>query len=289
MSKLALGTVQFGLAYGVANKVGQVSKEEASQILRMARESGIDTLDTAIAYGQSERVLGELGVDNFKIVTKLPSLPNDLSSVESWIDNQIEGSLNRLHIKKVYGLLLHCSENLLDANGARVARSMKQLKSRGIVHKIGVSIYDPYELDLVSEVMEIDLIQAPLNLVDRRLKNSGWLKRLHDKGIEVHTRSTFLQGLLLMPRSEIPQKFEYWSTIWDEWHSTLAELQITAVSACLSYPLSIPEVDRVVIGVDSLHQLQQIAQSSVQETQVSCLNIQCDDQRLINPSNWNTL
>lgn len=292
MNKLALGTVQFGLAYGVANKVGQVNREEVKQILQLARSAGIDTLDTAIAYGQSEQVLGELGVSEFKVVTKLPGVPEGRLNLEDWVEDQLFASRRRLGLSSIYAVLLHRSEDLLGADGSRLTKALEHLKFRGVVEKIGVSIYDPNELASVTQVMAIDLVQAPLNLVDRRLEVSGWLRRLHDQGVEVHTRSAFLQGLLLMPRSEIPDKFERWSSLWDTWHSTLSDLKTTATAACLSYPLSLPEVDRVVVGVDNIRQLQEIIQASSQETKgihQTFEDLRCDDPRLTNPSNWNTL
>jgi aryl-alcohol dehydrogenase-like predicted oxidoreductase len=292
MSKLALGTVQFGLAYGVANRAGQVSREEAGQILQLARSAGIDTLDTAIAYGKSEQVLGEQGIDGFKIVTKLPGVPDGIAHLEDWVEDQVVASQRRLGMSSIYALLLHRSEDLLGANGSRLTRALEQLKLRGYAKKIGVSIYDPSELDSVTQVMSLDLVQAPLNLLDRRLEVSGWLRRLDDQGVEIHTRSAFLQGLLLMPCSEIPQKFERWSFLWDTWHSTLADLNTTATAACLSYPLSLPEVDRVVVGVDNMRQLNQIIQASLEGTQEiyqAFTSLRCDDLRLINPSNWSKL
>ena len=170
--KLALGTVQFGLAYGVANQYGQVSSKEVNQILKLANEMGVDTLDTAIGYGESEKVLGELGVDDFKLVTKLPILPDEVSDVDGWIESQMADSLARLGVQMVYGVLLHRSEDLLGDKGKHVIRSLERLKSNGIAKKIGISIYDPSELEHVLQAVNIDIVQAPLNLVDRRLETS---------------------------------------------------------------------------------------------------------------------
>lgn len=289
-NKLALGTVQFGLSYGIANQSGKVTVKEARRILTLASENGIDVIDTAIAYGDSEEVLGDLGVDRFKIVTKLPAVPQGLSNIDAWIEHQIEESLTRLGQSSVYGLLLHYSGNLLGDTGKQVIQTLGRLQSSGLVQKIGVSIYDPSELDLVTQITNIDLVQAPLNLVDRRLESSGWLKRLHERGVEVHTRSTFMQGLLLMPRGKIPQKFERWSKIWDAWHTGLKQRQASPATACLNYPLSLPEIDRVVVGVDTVQQLQSLIEIVMKPTIVDdwSMLISQDDQ-LINPSQWSKL
>jgi aryl-alcohol dehydrogenase-like predicted oxidoreductase len=288
-SKLALGTAQFGLTYGIANKSGQISMESAAQILDLARYSGINVLDTAIAYGNSEYILGELGVQDFKIITKLPAFPKKISSIEAWIENQIYESLNRLRIQSLFGVLLHRSADLLDSNEYLVVRSLEKLKSDGLVQKIGVSIYHPNELVKISKVLKFDLVQAPLNLIDRGIETSGWLKYLRAQDIEIHTRSTFLQGLLLMPRNLMPINFRYWNEKWDLWYKKLAELQVNPISACLSYPISLPEVNKVVVGVDSLRHLQEL---------INFINVKIlpedfsfmisQDEKLINPSKWKT-
>lgn len=285
--KLALGTVQFGLPYGIANQSGQVRRDEASQILALARERGIDTLDTAIAYGESERCLGEIGTQGFKVITKLPALPDGVTDIAAWVNDHVQNSLLRLKVKSVYGLLLHRSEQLLGSAAQPMLRALERLKADGIVQKFGVSIYAPHELDAVTQACAIDLVQAPLNLIDRRLATSGWLQRLHDQGVEVHARSVFLQGLLLMPRMAIPEKFTPWTDIFDRWHTWLEENEIAAVEACLAFVGS--RTERVVVGVDNRFQLQELLQATGKELPMQLPNISCDDERLINPSNWTSL
>ena len=290
MCKLALGTVQFGFSYGVANQAGQVNLSAAKKILDQAGKSQINLLDTAIAYGDSEEVLGKIGVSEFNVVSKLPGLPEGSSDIYSWVEEQVEGSLKRLGCSSLYGLLLHRSENLLANSGKKLIGALNRVKSDGLVQKVGLSIYHPSELNEVMHLMQIDLVQAPLNLIDRRIETSGWLSRLHREGVEVHTRSVFLQGLLLMPRNKIPPKFEAWATLWDSWAAELEEKDLSAAAACLSYPLSLPEVVRVVVGVDSVDQLKAlIAASQTQFPQHDFSFMTSEDQMLINPSNWNTL
>ena len=290
MSKLALGTVQFGLSYGIANHSGQVSFPGAKHILEQASKSKVDVLDTAIAYGDSEEVLGKIGVAEFHVVSKLPELPESCADIDSWVEEQVEGSLNRLGVPLLYGLLLHRSRNLLGNSGKKLIDALNRVKSNGRVKNVGVSIYDPTELDEIMHLMRIDLVQAPLNVIDRRLETSGWLLSLNMEGVEVHTRSAFLQGLLLMPRNKIPRKFGAWATLWDRWALELEENNLSAAAACLSYPLSLPEVDRVVVGVDSVDQLKAlIAASQTQLSQHDFSFMTSEDQMFINPSNWSAL
>ncbi len=288
--KLALGTAQFGLSYGVANQNGQVDLEAGRKIVRMAAARGIDTIDTAIAYGESEQRLGEIGVGDFKIITKLPAIPTECVNISAWVSQNLKASLKRMGLSKLDGVLLHQPSQLPEKRGQEIYDALTQVKSAGLVNKIGVSIYSPLELDSIIQTFDIDIVQAPLNLIDRRLVTSGWLRQLHERCIEVHIRSVFLQGLLLMKRGQIPVKFERWSTIWNTWHNSLAHHNLSALTACLQYPLSLPEVNRVIVGVDNAAQLLELVDShQINVPQHDWKSIACDDEELINPSKWNQL
>lgn len=287
--KLALGTVQFGLPYGIANQTGLVSREEAKVILALARSSGIDTLDTAIAYGESETCLGEIGAKGFKVITKLPAIPEQVADVGRWVYEQMQAALQRLGVQTVYGLLLHRSQQLVGPNGKALEKALEQLKAEGMVQKIGVSIYSPSELVSVTQACAIDLVQAPFNLIDQRLLSTGWLRKLHLAGIEIHTRSAFLQGLLLMPKTTISHKFKPWDELWDRWQAWLKNHPVSAVEACLAFPLSFAEIERVVVGVDSATQFKELILAA-NAPQISFpRDLACDDERLINPANWHQL
>jgi len=287
--RLALGTAQFGLPYGIANQLGKVSRTEASSMLQIASERGVDTLDTAIAYGESEACLGELGVDGFKVLTKLPSLPKGCLDVSEWVKQQVESSLSRLGVGNVYGLLLHRPEDLLSSNGRALYQILESLKDKGLVKKIGISIYSPGELELLTSNFHFDLVQAPFNLLDQRLLSSGWMQKLKDRGIEIHTRSAFLQGLLIMNRSDIPPKFFHWNGILKIWHDWLDKNNISALQASLAFPLHFPEIDRVVVGADSQSQLLEIINATINIPNTDLPNLACEDENLINPANWSKL
>lgn len=289
VTRLALGTVQFGLPYGIANKDGQIPRSVAKAMLRLAASKGIDTIDTAIAYGDSESCLGEVGTRGYKVVTKLPAFPDGHGNVKGWIQEQVTASLGRLKVSSVYGLLLHRSEQLAGSMGNVLFDSLQRLKEDGLVQKIGVSIYSPCELDALYPRYRFDLVQAPFNLIDRRLATSGWLSRLKQDGIEIHTRSAFLQGLLLMPRHAIPSKFAPWAELWDKWHAWCALNTVSAVQACLSFPLSFHEIDRVVIGADGVSQLEQTIGAATGAELDDLPDLQCEAEDLINPARWSQL
>ncbi|MBK9521656.1 MAG: aldo/keto reductase [Rhodocyclaceae bacterium] len=289
VNRFALGTVQFGLPYGIANQTGQVTVSEVRSMLQVARANGIDTLDTAIAYGESETCLGEVGTQGFKVVTKLPALPDDLPDVGAWVQQQVSASLARLRVQSVYGLLLHRSEQLQGPNGALLYQALRALKDLGQVQKLGVSIYSPTELAALTPRYRFDLVQAPFNLIDQRLYRTGWMQRLKDDGVEIHTRSVFLQGLMLMAQADIPSKFSPWNGLWHMWHRWLADHDGSALQGCLALPLSRPEIDRVVVGADSAAQLLQIVGAANTRPKADLPDLQCEDENLINPALWATL
>ena len=287
-TKLGLGTAQFGMYYGISNSSGQVKKSEIANIIRYARKNRVDLIDTAISYGESEQILGQIGVESFNVITKLPDYPKNCENITTWTKNKVLNSLRRLGVNSIYGLLLHRSNILTGPAKNKLKDALIMLKSEGLVKKIGVSIYDPKELDILAKDIKFDIVQAPLNLIDQRLESSGWLSRLHDDGTEVHTRSTFLQGLLLMSRKHIPSKFNRWSHIWDRWENEIKRLKKSAIEICLSYSLSKLRVNKVIIGIQSEEQFKTVLQASKNIFKLQKTNfIKSEDELLINPFNWN--
>ena len=217
-------------------------------------------------------------------------IPKNCLDIDLWVEKNVRASLMRLGIKFLYGLLIHNSEDLIGNSSKELINALKRIKKDGLVKKIGISIYDPSECEKILYLNKFDIVQAPLNIIDRRLIDSGLLSKLHSQNIEIHTRSVFLQGLLLMSRKDIPKKFNQWSKVWDKWSSELKKKKLDAIEACLLYPLSIPEIKHVIVGVDNANQLNHIlVKSKSQRPQVDLSFMISNDQMLINPNNWNKL
>ena len=288
-NRFALGTAQFGFSYGVANLTGQITRDEAKKIIKYAKNKGIYTLDTAIGYGNSEECLGYVGIKDWDVVTKLPLIPKNCINIFDWVFHQVESSLHRLNVKHISALMAHHSFELKESYGKELWLAMQELKDKGLINKIGYSIYEPQELDQLWEDFKPDIIQSPFNILDDRLRSSGWLSKLNKNEVEVHVRSVFLQGLLLMKKNQRPEKFDYWSNIWEEWDEWLQENNITALQGCLSFALQDNSIKKIVIGVDNLIHLEEIL--SMDYPRTTCFpsfesNINYD---LINPSRWDYL
>jgi aryl-alcohol dehydrogenase-like predicted oxidoreductase len=288
LRKLALGTVQFGLNYGVTNTNGKVKEAEVKEMLDLAAKNNINTIDTAIGYGDSEKILGKNKIESFDIITKIPPLQTNLN-IRDWVTNQIQASLMRLNKHSIYAVLFHNPNDLLSSSGKKLYEAVSDQKKSGLVEKIGISIYSPDQLEKITKYFDYDIVQAPLNLIDRRLVESGWLSKLHKKNIEVHIRSVFLQGLLLQDRKKIPEKFKRWDSIWKVFDDHIKQNNINPVELCLSYPLNFSEVTKIVVGAHNTIQLKEIIDSYEYAKLKDFPNITSYDEDLINPGNWTLL
>ena len=261
MSRLALGTVQFGMSYGISNTAGQVPPDEVSKILGYCKSNGIDTLDTAQGYGESETVLGLFDLSPFKIVTKLMG------------NARLEDSLERLRIQSVYGLMFHRENECTDETW----KQFESCKAQGLAKKIGVSVYTPEALESLVEKYPVEIVQFPMNILDQSFV--PLLPKLKEKGIEVHTRSAFLQGLLLMDR--IP---EYFAPVRDK----IESIPKPRLGYALDFCRKQEQVDKTVLGVTCLHDLQEIvaAYSCGVPEEADYSRYAVSDERYINPSLW---
>jgi aryl-alcohol dehydrogenase-like predicted oxidoreductase len=285
--KIILGTAQFGLKYGISNTAGCISSYEAQKIIKFAPGLGVNTLDTAATYGDSELTLGALGIDNFKTITKLPKYNLMHDNSEIWVIKSITNSLARLGISKLYGVLMHHPEDLLSSYGESLYKGLKSAKDIGLVSKIGISTYCPNLSKNIIEKFDIDLIQCPINLLDNRFDLSGVLDLCKKSKIEIHARSIFLQGLLLMSMDNLPRKFLKWSAIFSRYHQYLSDTKITPLEACLISITKQKNIDGFLIGVQSSSELAQIV-SVIDKIsyEINLPDFSSNDELLINPSLW---
>ena len=285
-NSLAIGTAQFGQPYGVANDAGQLTCGTVKAILARAFGAGVDTLDTAVAYGNSEACLGKAGVSAWRVITKLPALPMAVPDVSRWVESQVRASLRRLSVARLDGLLLHKPSDLLGASGMSYQHALQMLKSEGLVSAVGVSIYDPSELDTLWSSWHPEIVQAPCNVLDRRLLRSQWLAKLNDHGVRIHVRSVFLQGLLLMPVTRRPAWFARWGTLLDHWLNWCRDHETSPLQASLAFVQAQAGIERLVVGMDSVAQLEEILAALVAQSPLAPDDLYSDDRDLIEPSRW---
>lgn len=279
MNKLALGTVQFGLDYGISNIGGQVSLEEARKVLKLAKEYDIDTLDTASGYGNSEKVLGKIGVNDFQIVTKTTSLQLGVDKVlQSFYQ-----SLTDLNATSVDGLLIHNIDDTKDKQFDTLYKELDKLKQDKLINKIGFSTYTPDQVDFLLDNFDFDLIQVPFNVFDTRLIDGGQLQILRNKQIEIHARSVFLQGLLLNFK-QLGSYFSKWTGQFNNYQEIVQDSELSLLEYALSFVLNTKEIDLTLVGVSNSSQLTEIIKASNLNLDLKAYGI--DDINILNPSLW---
>lgn len=291
--KLALGTVQFGLPYGVANTTGQPSESEVRAILDHAAHVGVKVLDTAYLYGNSESVLGRClpAGHGFRIVTKTPKfLGMGADAAVSALNAAFAESCARLRVTDIYGLMVHDADDLLDAQGDVLWNAMLELRANGRVARIGASVYNGAQIDALLQRYPLDLIQLPLSLLDQRLLRGGQLDRLQARGVEIHVRSVFLQGALLMAPEALPMHLADLRPQLEEIARRAGRLGINSLQAALRFVDGLPQVSAIVCGVDSRAHFDELAAALDQPMPtldtVDTAACACTDAYLLDPSKW---
>jgi len=287
-NKLILGTVQFGLKYGINNSIGKLKKDEVLSLMKFAYNSGIRILDTAEAYGNAHQLIGDFHNKNdnlkFKIITKFPH-----KIKLSLIGTKIIEYLDLLHVKTLDIIMFHSFESF--QSNYKALNSLNELKSNGLINNVGVSVYTNAQLESLLNEDLITVVQLPFNLLDNSNVRGDLINRLKEKGKIIHTRSAFLQGLFFKNTNDK-------NPIVQELKTELELLnQISIGSNCsieelaLSYCINQKNIDNVIIGVDSISQLNANIKASgfqIKENALKTINgIVVKDLELLNPSLWN--
>jgi aryl-alcohol dehydrogenase-like predicted oxidoreductase len=291
--QLCLGTAQFGLAYGITNTAGQVSEAEVDKLLTQAQDAGIRYLDTAHAYGNAEKVLGrQLPASNcFKIISKLAAQPQPVFSARDSVawEQTFLASCQRLGLQGLDTLLLHAPADLSKPGGDHLESWLLSLRERGLVQRLGVSIYAAEDLEGVNPGL-LDLVQLPLSLLDQRLLQDGTLARLRASGTAIHARSLYLQGLLLTPGAQWP----HWVSPGVRAHQLALEALALErgcrlIDLALGFARDQEDLEAVVIGVCSSHELAELSEAWLATSplpRIEWRSWALDDQIFLDPRRW---
>lgn len=252
MGKIALGTVQFGLNYGINNSGGQIPEDEVGRILELAAQGGIEVLDTAAAYGNSEDVLGKsltkLG-KSFKIVSKLAP-----GSKADFVKTSFSNSLQKLNQESLHGFLIHHFQNLKD--DPQIWPEMRKLQQSGKVKRVGISLYHPHEAEFLwKQGIDFQIVQVPYSIFDQRFEKV--FPEMKKRGVEIHVRSVFLQGLFFKNPAQLPVHFQSVKNKIDRLQHLARSNGFSIADLCLGFALNNSFIDQVVIGVDSLKNLEE--------------------------------
>ena len=259
--KLSIGTAQFGFKYGICNKDGIVKKKEVKKIIDYCKLKKISFIDTAQGYGKSHKVLGSFNLKKFSITSKISKIKkiND-KNLENHILIEINKILKELNINKLYGLLIHNTNQLKGRFGISLYKILQKLKKEKKFIKLGVSVYTKKELDFVLKNFTIDIVNLPVSVANQEFCQKNYLLRLKKKKIEIHARSIFLQGLLLLEYNQLPTKFKN-NKFFLEWFKWMKISNYNSIDIALGFIKNIKYIDKIVVGIDNLNQLKMIFKS----------------------------
>jgi aryl-alcohol dehydrogenase-like predicted oxidoreductase len=284
--RLILGTANFAGGYGLGNPYKQFPHENVNEILNTASLLGVNRLDTAMAYGDAESAIGRCDSGRFQIITKVSKVDAEPGCFGSNLDSMVSKSLMHLGTHQIYGLLLHLPSQLFCSEGGEIYDGLLQLKSRRKVEKIGCSVYEIQELEQIINTYDVDIVQLPYNILDQRFEESGWIDELSSRGIEIHIRSVFLQGLLLMSPHKQPSWLSGHDQALIEWNDYLQEIQGDPVEVCLKHVLKNKAISGIVVGVDSAEQIARLVKiCDGKDTQVTFKPSEVD-KFLVDPRLW---
>jgi len=285
-ARIALGTAQFGLDYGVTNRGGQPSADTARAVLDRARALGITWLDTAVAYGAAEALLGRLvGADlDFRICTKVlaGTAADPLASAQA----QFDGSLARLGRDRVDLLMVHDARLLLGDDGAQLYGWLAAQRDQGRTDAIGASVYDGATARALTSRYRLDWIQLPLNVLDQRCLRDGTLARLQAAGVRIQARSALLQGLLLADPASLPPQFAAAAAPLARLRALAAAIRLTPLQLALGFVASLPQIDLIVLGVESEAQLLDCVAALAAGAEDGLDTLAVDDPAVIDPRCW---
>lgn len=287
--KLGIGTVQFGLPYGIANAGAICTDNELNSILMLAHSNHLKIIDTAPGYGNAERRLGKSGLtSNFNIVSKIEHLEDDdEAAMKRQGIELIERSIVELCVQRLYGVICHDPKALVTEDGFKTLAVLEHIKAKNMCKKIGVSIYEVEDVSRIIRQGGIDLVQLPLNLFDQRFLTSGALAVLKANGIEIHIRSAFLQGLLLMPLDKVKIKKPEAYQAMLRLHQFSDDVNLTPLELSMHFIQSIAEVDHIIVGATNTRQLQEII--TAMETDIASLDyghLSVNELAIIDPRKW---
>ena len=248
-------------------------------------------MDTASAYGDAEKIIGEIAKGNKRIITKIgiESQDTEEEQLRDKIRANIERSYEDLGSKRLEGVLVHDPNNLQGREHSYGWDTLVKMKEEGYMKKIGISVYNPRQAKLLAKIYKPDIIQLPFNVFDKRAANSGILKSLKDNGIEIHARSMFLQGLLLMNIESINSYFNPWMSNIRNWHDYCSRNKLTLLEGAVTNAMAEINIDKFIVGIENNNQLEQIIDATkctVKEYYERTYSK--NDEKLIDPSKWLT-
>ena len=278
--RLVIGTANFTQKYGA--DPNRIKQSEIKKIINFAQNNKILKIETAESYLDHKHEFKNIN-KKFKFITKIK--PNKRWVSFDFCKKKIDNHFSIFHQNKIETLLFHDIKILFNKEGPKVFENLCILKKKKYFKKIGISIYDINCLDYLISNYNFDVIQCPYNILDKRIVKSGWFNRLKNKGIEVHVRSIFLQGLLVNKLIYKKKYFKKWKSFLSEWFQSLKKKNISPVDYCINDLLT-HDFDQIIIGINNCENLKKIIDFKILKKKDKTLNFEIKSLQLIDPRNW---
>lgn len=284
-ARLILGSAQFGSDYGAVNFTGKVPGNQVEEILDFARKAGVNCIDTASAYGNAEQVLGSHDLAGFEIITKVPAISAaDSRQAAKSIDDFSKQSCVNLKIASLYGLLLHSARDLIGESSDFVYAGLAAAKESGVTKKIGISVYSADEIEAVLKKFRLDIIQMPLSVLDQRLLSC--LKRMADLGIEVHIRSVFLQGVMLISCEKLPERLRPLVPGISAFQHHAAAQGLSVLEAAIAFVRDLPDVAGIIVGTTGIEEFRATVGAFNKASSFHATDLGLKGVDLVDPRRW---
>jgi len=281
IKNIILGTANFGLNYGIKNKYKKLKIKKIKKILIVLKKKKLNFIETSQDYTNVEKLLGNLNTKQFKIVTKFIFRENNNFVFDKFLE-----TIKNLKTKNVHTVLFHNSSDLLKKNGEIIYDEMLLLKKKGYIKKIGVSVYKTKELKKILDKYKFDIVQVPINIFNQTFIKKDFLHYLKKKKVEIHARSIFLQGLLLLKDKDIPDKFLKDLKIFQKWNLWLKKNRTTNFDACLNFITNQKCIKKIIVGVDNSKQLNEIINFKKSKKKFNFNMMKTSLSRVIDPTLW---
>jgi len=282
INKLVIGAANFSKPYGLLGS--KLNLNVFKKICKTYNKKNCTlTLDTAISYENSYKIISKISDIRLKIITKFPLTKKKVSLVD--VREMLNNDLQKLKQKKFYAVLIHNTNILRTKNGKNIYKFLLQLKQEKLITKIGFSIYKTKELKRFYKKYKPEIIQLPINLFNQEFLESGWLKKIKKDQVEIHARSVFLQGIILNSENKIFKNnpFKNHFLLFHKW---MIKNKINAFDSSLNFISQIKYLDKIIIGINSFKQFEKILNFKTKKGNFNYRALKSTNQKLINPSKW---
>ena len=283
MSKIILGTANLNQKYGFLKKT--IEYQDFKKIINKSKKR-IGYIDTSNNYKKAHKLLGKLNLGKIKIITKISIPKSSKINPKLWVSNSVKKITADLKRKKIYCILIHNPNLLIKEKYKKYFFYLNELKKRGVIKKIGFSVYGIKETNLLLKKYRIDILQVPINLINQSFCNKKFLEKINKKKIEIHARSIFLQGILSSSNLHNLEYFKKWKNLWNRYYSWLHENKVSQLTACLTFIKRIKNISGFVVGIENETQFKEILNCRIKKKLKFNKFLNQKNKKLTDPSKW---